>query len=78
MKQIDEIDCKRTELTRKHNIEMDNIKEGIKQMKIEELPQQFQEALMKEIRYSFDEKWKMYRKEMEKLDIEISDLKRYY
>ena len=73
---MDEIDNKRIELTKKHNEEIEYIKNGIKQMKIEELPQQFQEALMKEIEYSFNEKLKYYKTAMDKLDAEMP--KKFY
>lgn len=75
---MDEIDNKRIEPTKRHNEEIEYIKNGIQLLKLDEIIPSVREAIMQEIRYSFEEKWKMYRKAMEKLDNEISDLKKYY
>jgi hypothetical protein len=47
-------------------------------LKLDEVPDAVRKALYDEITYSFTEKWNYYRKEMQKLDDEISDLKKYY
>jgi flagellar motor component MotA len=75
-KQMDEIELKRIELTQKHNQEIEYIKTGIKMLLIDEIIPSIREAILEEIRYSFQEKWKLYRKEMEKLDKEMP--KKYY
>ena len=77
-KQIDEIELKRLHLIQKHNKEMTDIQIGIQMLKIDEVPDAVRTALLNEINYSFTEKWNYYRKEMQKLDGEISDLKKYY
>ena len=77
-KQIDEIELKRLHLIQKHNKEMTDIQIGIQMLKIDEVPDAVRTALLNEINYSFTEKWNYYRKEMQKLDDEISDLKKYY
>ena len=77
-KQIDEIELKRLRLIQSHNQEMSDIKIGIQMLKIDEVPDAVRTALLDEIQYSFNEKWKYYRKEMEKLDDEINELKRNY
>ena len=76
--QIDEIELKRLHLIQKHNKEMTDIQIGIQMLKIDEVPDAVRTALLNEINYSFTEKWNYYRKEMQKLDGEISDLKKYY
>ena len=73
---MDEIDNKRIELTKKHSEEIEYIKNGIKMLLLDEIIPSVREAILEEIRYSFQEKWKMYRKEMEKLDAEMP--KKYY
>jgi hypothetical protein len=73
---MDEIDNKRIELTKKHNEEIEYIKNGVKMLLLDEIIPSVREAILEEIRYSFQEKWKMYRKEMEKLDKEMP--KKYY
>ena len=77
-KQIDEIELKRLHLIQKHNKEMTDIQIGIQMLKVDEVPDAVRTALLDEINYSFTEKWNYYRKEMQKLDGEISDLKKYY
>ena len=77
-KQIDEIELKRLRLIQSHNQEMTDIQIGIQMLKIDEVPDAVRTALLNEINYSFTEKWNYYRKEMQKLDGEISDLKKYY
>ena len=75
---IDEIELKRLRLIQKHNQEMSDIKIGVQMLKIDEVPESVRTALLDEIQYSFNEKWKYYRKEMEKLDNEINEMKRNY
>ena len=75
---IDEIELKRLRLIQSHNQEMSDIKIGIQMLKIDEVPDAVRTALLDEIQYSFNEKWKYYRKEMEKLDDEINELKKNY
>jgi hypothetical protein len=77
-KHLDEIEEKRNDLTRKFNSEIYNISEGLKKLQIDEIPDAVRTVIIAEIEYSFDEKWKMYRKAMDKLDAEINDLKKYY
>ena len=77
-KQIDEIELKRLRLIQSHNQEMSDIKIGIQMLKIDEVPDAVRTALLDEIQYSFNEKRKYYRKEMEKLDDEINEMKRNY
>jgi hypothetical protein len=77
-KQIDEIELKRLRLIQSHNQEMSDIKIGIQMLKIDEVPDAVRNALLDEIEYSFNEKWKYYRKKMADLDNEINDLKKYY
>ena len=77
-KKIDEIELKRLRLIQSHNQEMSDIKIGIQMLKIDEVPDAVRTALLDEISYSFNEKWKYYRKEMEKLDDEINEMKRNY
>ena len=77
-KQIDEIELKRLRLIQSHNQEMTDIQIGIQMLKIDEVPDAVRTALLDEINYSFTEKWNYYRKEMQKLDDEITDLKKYY
>ena len=77
-KKIDEIELKRLRLIQSHNQEMSDIKIGIQMLKIDEVPDAVRTALLDEISYSFNEKWKYYRKEMEKLDDEINELKKNY
>ena len=76
--QIDEIELKRLRLIQKHNSEMSDIQIGIQMLKLDEVPNAVRKALYDEITYSFTEKRNYYRKEMQKLDDEISDLKKYY
>ena len=76
--QIDEIELKRLRLIQKHNSEMSDIQIGIQMLKLDEVPDAVRKALYDEITYSFTEKWNYYRKEMQKLDDEIRDLKKYY
>ena len=57
---------------------MSDIQIGIQMLKIDEVPDAVRTALLNEINYSFTEKWNYYRKEMQKLDDEITDLKKYY
>ena len=57
---------------------MSDIKIGIQMLKIDEVPDAVRTALLDEIQYSFNEKRKYYRKEMEKLDDEINEMKRNY
>jgi hypothetical protein len=73
---MDEIDNKRTELTKKHNEEIEYIKNGIKMLLLDEIIPSVREAILEEIRYSFQEKWKMYQEAMKKLDKEMP--KKYY
>ena len=75
---IDEIELKRLRLIQSHNQEMSDIKIGIQMLKIDEVPDAVRTALLDEIQYSFNEKRKYYRKEMEKLDDEINEMKRNY
>ena len=75
---IDEIELKRLRLIQSHNQEMSDIKIGIQMLKIDEVVESVRNALLDEIQYSFNEKWKYYRKEMEKLDNEINEMKRNY
>ena len=77
-KQIDEIELKRLLLIQSHNKEMSVIKIGIQMLKIDEVPDAVRTALLDEIQYSFNEKWNYYRKEMQKLDDEINELKKNY
>ena len=77
-KKIDEIELKRLRLIQSHNQEMSDIKIGIQMLKIDEVVESVRNALLDEIQYSFNEKWKYYRKEMEKLDDEINELKMNY
>ena len=77
-KKVDEIELKRLRLIQSHNKEMSDIKIGIQMLKIDEVPESVRNALLDEIQYSFNEKWKYYRKEMEKLDNEINEMKRNY
>ena len=77
-KKIDEIELKRLRLIQSHNQEMSDIKTGIQMLKIDEVRDAVRTALLDEINYSFTEKWNYYRKEMQKLDDEITDLKKYY
>ena len=77
-KKIDEIELKRLRLIQSHNQEMSDIKIGIQMLKIDEVPDAVRTALSDEINYSFTEKWNYYRKEMQKLDDEITDLKKYH
>ena len=77
-KKIDEIELKRLRLIQKHNQEMSDIKIGIQMLKIDEVPESVRNTLLDEIQYSFNEKWNYYRKEMEKLDNEINEMKRNY
>ena len=76
--QIDEIELKRLRLIPKHNSEMSDIQIGIQMLKLDEVPNAVRKALYDEITYSFTEKRNYYRKEMQKLDDEISDLNKYY
>ena len=73
---MDEIDNKRIGLTKKHNEEIEYIKNGIKMLLLDEIIPSVREAIMAEIRYSFQEKWKIYREAMDKLDAEIPQ--KYY
>ena len=77
-KKIDEVELKRSRLIQSHNQEMSDIKIGIQMLKLDEVPDAVRTALLDEINYSFTEKWNYYRKEMQKLDDEITDLKKYY
>ena len=77
-KKIDEIELKRLRLIQSHNQEMSDIKIGIQMLKIDEVPDAVRTALLDEIQYSFNEKRKYYRKEMEKLDDEINEMKKNY
>jgi hypothetical protein len=77
-KKIDELELKRLRLIQSHNQEMSDIKIGIQMLKIDEVPEAVRNALLDEIEYSFNEKWKYYRKKMADLDNEINDLKKYY
>jgi hypothetical protein len=77
-KKLDEIELKRLRLIQSHNQEMSDIKIGIQMLKIDEVPDAVRTALLDEIEYSFNEKWKYYRKKMADLDNEINDLKKYY
>ena len=77
-KKIDEIELKRLRLAQSHNQEMSDIKIGIQMLRIDEVPDGVRTVLLDEINYSFTEKWNYYRKEMQKLDDEITDLKKYY
>ena len=70
---MDEIDNKRIELTKKHNEEIEYIKNGIKMLLLDEIIPSVREAILAEIRYSFQEKWKMYREAMDKLDKELPE-----
>ena len=73
---MDEIDNKRIELTEKHNEEIEYIKNGIKMLLLDEIIPSVREAILAEIRYSFQGKWKMYREAMDKLDKEMPE--KYY
>jgi hypothetical protein len=73
-----EIENEKIELTKKHNEEIEYIKNGIKMLLLDEIIPSIREAIMREIRYSFEEKWKMYRKGMEKIDNEINDMRKNY
>ena len=77
-KKIDEVELKRSRLIQSHNQEMSDIKIGIQMLKLDEVPDAVRTALLDEINYSFTEKWNYYRKEMQKLDDEITDLKKHY
>ena len=77
-KKIDEIELKRLRLIQSHNQEMSDIKIGIQMLGIDEVPDAVRTALLNEINYSFTEKWNYYRKEMQKLDDEINELKKCY
>ena len=77
-KKIDEIELKRLRLIQSHNQEMSDIKIGIQMLKIDEVRDAVRTALLDEINYSFTEKWNYHRKEMQKLDDEITDSKKYY
>ena len=73
---MDEIDNKRIELTKKHNEEIEYIKNGIKMLLLDEIIPSVRVAILAEIRYSFQEKWKMYLEAMDKLDKEMPE--KYY
>jgi hypothetical protein len=73
-----EIENEKIELTKKHNEEIEYIKNGIKMLLLDEIIPSIREAIMREIRYSFEEKWKMYRKGMEKIYNEINDMRKNY
>jgi hypothetical protein len=77
-KQLDEIELRRLRLIQKHNHEMSEIKIGIQMLKIDEVLESVKNALFDEIQYSFNEKWKYYRKKMDDLDNEINELKKNY
>ena len=78
MEKIEEIDDKKIELTKKYNVEIQNIKNGLKMLEIDEIPDAVRTAIVKEIEYSFGQKWIYYKTAIDKLDNEISDLKKYY
>lgn len=76
MEKINEIDNKKIELTKKYNDEIQNIKNGLKLLEIDEIPDAVRTALMKEIEYSFGQKWIYYKTAMDKLEAEMP--KKYY
>ena len=77
-KKMDEVELKRSRMIQSHNQEMSDIKIGIQMLRIDEVPDAVRTALLDEINYSFTEKWNYYRKEMQKLNDEINELKKYY
>ena len=74
--QIDEIEDKKNELTKKFNAEIHYINEGLKLVEIDEIPDAVRKSILAEIEYGFNEKWKMYREAMKKLDGQMPD--KYY
>ena len=77
-KKLDKIELRRLQLIQSHNQEMSDIKIGIQMLKLDEVVESVRNALLNEIEYSFNEKWKYYRKKMADLDNEINELKTYY
>ena len=70
-KQIEEIGQKKIELTKKYSTEIENIKYGLKLLEMDEIPDAVKKALMKEIEYSFGQKWISYKTAMDNLDAEM-------
>ena len=75
--QIDEIEDKKNELTKKFHAEIHYINEGLKLVEIDEISYAVKESILAEIEYGFNEKWKMYQKAMRKSDKQMPD-KYYY
>ena len=75
-KLLDSIEEKRNELTKKHNAEIEYIKNGLKMLEIDELPEAVRQGILNEINYSFVEKWKCHKKAMATLDEQMPD--KYY
>ena len=75
-KQLDNIEEKRNELTKKFNAEIHYINEGLKLVGIDEIPEAVRQVIIAEIKYGFEEKWKCYKKAMARLDEQMPD--KYY
>ena len=75
-KQLDNIEDKKNELTKKINAEIHYINEGLKLVEVDEIPDAVRRSILAEIEYGFKKKWKMCRKAMKKLDEQMPD--KYY
>lgn len=76
MKQLDNIEEKRNEITKKLNAEIHYNNEGLKLVEIDEISYAVKKSILAEIEYGFNEKWKMYQKAMRKSDKQMPD--KYY
>ena len=67
-RRIDEIDYKKNELTKKYNDEIYNLKQALKNLENDEIPEAVRNSLLDEIGFTFTKKWQIYKEEMNKLD----------
>lgn len=77
-KQLNEIAEKRNEVTKQFHKEINYIDEGLKSLGMDEIPEAMRQVIVAEIKYGFEEKWKMYNKMMHKFNAELEDLKKSY
>ena len=67
-RRIDEIDYKKNELTKKYNDEIYNLKQALKNLENDEIPEAVRNSLLDEIGFTFTKKWQIYKEEMNKLE----------
>jgi uncharacterized Fe-S cluster-containing MiaB family protein len=75
---INEIDNKRTEITKKYDDDINILKNGLLLLENDEIPQAVRDAIFKDIETNFFEKWTLYKLNMKQLDDRMEEFSHYY